>query len=152
VAGSRVPDVVAAAIAALRTDGTLTGLLGTAKVYTHVPLGTDPPYLVVMGGDEMPFGTTLTQDLGTFNDSGDSGGRQVDVWVQCVSTHRGTEQVDTLASRVMEVLTESSNWTGVTALSDFQLADFIRNSAQVPTDLNGVLWFQRLVVVRVSLL
>jgi hypothetical protein len=76
----------------------------------------------------------------------------VDVWAQCVSIYRGTQQVDAIASRVMEVLTEASNWRGITALPDFQLAEFVRNTAQLPTDLNGVLWFQRLVVVRVSLL
>jgi len=152
VAGSRVGDVVAAAISGLVTDSTLSGLLGGAKCYTHVPQGTDPPYVVLIGGDEVPFGVTMLQDLGTFDDSGDSGGRQVDVWAQCVSTYRGSEQVDGIASQVMTTLTDATTWTTVTALADFQLAEFVRNTAQFPTDLNGVLWFQWVVVVRVSLL
>ena len=47
MAESRVPDVVAAAVAALEAIG--------ARAYTHVPKGTDPPYELVMGGDELPW-------------------------------------------------------------------------------------------------
>lgn len=149
MAASRVPETVAAAVTALAGDVTLTALLGGAKAYTHVPQSTDPPYVVVLGGDELPWAVTLA-DPTSPEDFGDSGGRQCDVWVQCVSTYRGTEQVDGIASRVMEVLTDGGTWSG-TPMLGFQLAEFVRNSAFPPTDLNGVLWFQRTVVVRVSL-
>lgn len=145
MAASRVPDVVNAAVDALKTDATLQALLGTAKVYTHVEQGTKPPYCMVMGGSEIPWTESLS-----FEDDGDNGGRQVDVLVQCVSTYRGSSQVDGIASRVMEVLTNAANWASV---NTFQLAQFVRNEASPPIDLNadGVLWFVRLVTVRVSL-
>ena len=61
MAGSRVPDVVAAAVTALQADALLSTLLGGAKAYTHVPQGTDPPYVMVLGGDELPFAVTFEQ-------------------------------------------------------------------------------------------
>lgn len=145
MAGSRVQDVVNAGVDALQADTALIALLGTAKSYTHVPQGTDTPYTMVIGGDEAPWAVTLA-----FGDDGDSGGRQVDVIVQCVSTYRGSAQVDGIASRVMEVLTDASAWA---AVDGFQLAEFVRNTAQPPIDLNsdGTLWFVRLVTVRVTL-
>jgi hypothetical protein len=153
VAASRVRDCVNAAVDALKFDTTLTTLLGSAKVYTHVKQGTPTPYTLVMGGDEIPWVVTL--ECSSFGspattDGGDSGGRQVDVLVQCVSTYQGSAEVDGVASRVMEVLTDSATWAAVTA---FQLAEFVRNTAQPPVDLNadGVLWFVRVVTVRVSL-
>ena len=144
MAGSRVPDVVNAAVDALRDDSTLATLLGGEKVYTHVPEKTVTPYAMVMGGDEIPWAETM--ELG---DDGDSGGRQIDVIVQLVSTYRGSSQVDDLASRVMVVLTDAATWA---AVSGFQVALFIRNAANPPIDLNadGVLWFVRLVTVRVT--
>jgi hypothetical protein len=128
----------------------LSTLLGGPKVYTHVPQGTDPPYLVVLGGDEMPWAPSFEEMVGTFGtDGGDSGGRQCDVLVQCVSVYRGTEQVDALAGQVMTVLTDPASWT-VTALPTWQVTEFVRNTSTLPTDLNGVLWFQRTVSVRVT--
>jgi hypothetical protein len=140
---------VNAAVDALKGDTTLDTLLGSAAVYTHVPQGTDPPYAMVMGGDEVPW--AITMDMG--GDDGDNGGRQVDVTVQCVSTYRGSLQVDAIAARVMELLTDASTWTSSPAVTGYQLAEFIRNIAQPPVDLNsdGVLWFVRVVTVRVSL-
>lgn len=150
MAGSRMPDVVEAAVSALQADAALTTLLGGAKSYTHVPLNTDPPYALVMGGDEVPWAVTQVQELGTFDDGGDNGARACDVWVQCASTYRGTKQVDGIASRVLEVLTDEGTWYGI---DGFSLVEFVRNSFTPPQDLYavGVLWFQRLVIVRVLL-
>ena len=144
MATSRVPDVVNAAVDALRDDSTLETLLGGEKVYTHVPEKTATPYAMVMGGDEIPWAETLDDE-----DDGDSGGRQVDVIVQCASQYRGSKEVDDIASRVMAVLTDGSTWA---AVAGFQVALFIRNASNPPIDLNadGVLWFVRLVTVRVT--
>lgn len=153
MAGSRVRDCVNAAVDALKVDAALIALLGTAKVGTHLAEGTDPPYALVIGGDELPWAVTFVETgigspLGT--DGGDSGGRLVDVHVQCTSTYRGSTQVDQIASRVMELLTDDGTWAGVTG---FQIAEFVRNTMQPPVDLNadGLLWFVRFVTVRVSL-
>lgn len=151
MAGSRVGDVVAAAVTALQGDADLaTRLGGTATVYTHVEQGTDPPYVAVLGGDEQPWAITFQQVMDvTSDDDGDNGGRTVDVLCQCVSTYRGTKEVDSIADRVIEVLTSAATWSGVV---DFQLAELIRNTALIPTDLFvvGTLWFQRQVVIRVT--
>ena len=153
MAGSRVADCVNAAVDTLRADVTLTGLLSTAKVYTHVPQGTTAPFVLVMGGDEIPWADSfaMPSDLspGT-TDGGDSGGRQVDVNVQVVSTYKGSTEVDSIADRLMEVLTDVDTWD---QLSGWQMTAFVRNAAVPPVDLNsdGVLWFQRLVTVRVTL-
>jgi hypothetical protein len=155
VAASRVPDCVNAAVDGLKADATLiaAGLLGSAKVYTHVPQGTDAPYVLIIGGDEVPWAETFTMESfvsPATTDGGDSGGRMVDVVAQIVSVYRGSKQVDDVASRVLEVLTDVDTWAGVT---DFQLAQFIRNQAQPPIDLNndGLMYFVRLVTVRVTL-
>lgn len=141
MAGSRVRDCVNAAIDALKVDATLLGIVGTDKIHTHIKQNTDPPYVLVMGGDELPW----VVDFGI-----DSGGRQVDILVQCVSTYRGTLQVDSMANRIMEVLLDDVAWIGVTR---FSAVEFVRNTFQPPIDLNsdGVLWFMRQVAVRVSL-
>lgn len=146
MAGSRVPDCVNAAVDALNADAALTALLGgAAKVYTHVPQGTSPPYGFVIGGDEIPWAESFDD-----GDGGDAGGRQVEVTTQCVSTSRGSTEVDGIASRVMAVLTDPDTWSGVFG---FEVVQFLRNSAQPPVDLNsdGVLWFVRFVTIRVTL-
>ena len=145
MAASRVPDVVEAAVAALVNDG--------AVAYTHVPKGTDPPYELVMGGTEIPFAPGFVCDpFGSpaGGDMGDSGGRQVDVIVSCVSTFRGSAEVDDMASDAMAILTTLATWIGV---AGFQAVDFVSNTATVPQDLagDGVMWFLRTVVVRVTL-
>ena len=144
MAGSRVPDVVAAAVAALVADG--------ATAYTHVPKGTDPPYELVMGGDELPFAQTFAcNDPVWGSDAGDSGGRQVDIVTTCFSTFRGSAEVDDMASRVMAVLMTPTIWTDV---AGFHAVDFVRNTATLPVDMygDGVMWFLRAVVVRVTVL
>lgn len=150
MAGSRVDDVVSAAVNALQDDSTLETLLGGSSVGTYVDQNTDPPYVVVMGSDELPWAVTFEQFSDTtVGDEGDNGGRTVDVLCQCVSTKKGTQEVDRIASRVLEVLTSEDTWAD---LDDFQLAEFVRNTALLPTDLFvvGTLWYQRQVVVRVT--
>lgn len=141
MAGSRVTDVVNAAVDALVADATLIGAswLNGAKVYTHVPMDTDPPYVVVLGGDELPWAES-------FDASGDDAARQVDVNVRAVSAYRGTKQVDGLANLIMTRLTTASTWSGVTG---FSACLFVRNAAPTITEINGALWFERLVTVRV---
>jgi len=153
VAGSRVRDCVNAAVDALKADTALLALVGAAtKVDTHIRQGTDTPYAMVLGGDEIPWAPVLIQTLGSplDTDGGDDGGRQVDIIVQCVSTYRGTKEVDQMADRVLTVLTDDDTWRLV---DGFQLSEFVRNAFQPPIDLNadGVLWFVRLVTVRVTL-
>lgn len=145
MAASRVQDCVNAAVDALKADVDLQTLLGGQKSYTNVPQGTDTPYTLVMGGDEVPWTVTFAMD-----DDGDNGGRQVDVIVQCVSVHRGSGQVDRIASRVTEVLTDAATWAAVVG---FQLAEFVRNQGNPPIDLNrdGNMYFVRNVTVRASL-
>jgi hypothetical protein len=50
----------------------------------------------------------------------------------------------------MAVLLDSDTWSG---LSGYGAEQFVRNAAQFPVDLNsdGVLWFVRVVTVRVTL-
>jgi hypothetical protein len=146
MAGSRVREVVNAAVDALKVDTALLALTANTPTGTHVKQKTSPPYTVVMGGDELPWAITLDDGF----DQGDSGGRQVDVLVQCVSIYPGSLEVDAMAGRVMEVLTDAAPWT---AVPGFQLAEFIRNAAVPPADVvgDGVLWFVRWVSVRVFL-
>ena len=145
MAASRVPDVVTAAVTALQAIG--------APAFTHVPKGTDPPYELVMGGDELPWAMGFACDdlTGTpaGTDAGDSGGRTVDVFVACVSTFRGSAEVDDMASVAMAELIQVTPWLGV---HGFQAVDFVRNSASPPQDIagDGVMWFQRTLVVRVT--
>lgn len=146
MAGSRVRECVNAAVDALKVDATLIGIVGTGKIAGHIAQGTTPPYVMVRGGTEVPWSITLD----AFGDDGDNGGRQVDILVDLVSTYRGSSQVDAMADRVMEVLTDQSIWAGI---SGFQLAEFIRNDAPPPQALaaDGTLWFTRFVTMRVSL-
>ena len=152
MAGSRVRDCVNAAVDALKVDSALLAIVGVAKVASHIPQDTDAPYTQVLGGDEIPWAPVLMQTIGSplETDGGDDGGRQVDVIVQCVSTYRGTKEVDQMADRAMTVLTDDATWRQV---AGFRLAEFVRNAFQPPVDLNsdGTLWFVRLVAVRVTL-
>ena len=151
MAGSKVRACVNAAVDAVKVDADLIAIVGANKIATHIPQDTDPPYVLVMGGDELPFAETMESVFDGSPDSGDSAGRTVDLICQCASTYRGTAQVDAMADRVMVVLLDDSAWSGV---SGFQRVQFVRNQALPPLDLNndGVLWFQRLVTVRATLL
>jgi len=139
MAGSHVPAVVDAAVDALRLDSTLAGQLTAAKIYTHVPQGTDPPYAWVLGGEELPWAMAFGDDAGF---------RQVDLMVTVVSTYRGTVEVDELGSLVLDVLLEDAAWSN---LVGYAQVEFVRNTALPPTDLltDGVMWFLRTIVVRV---
>ena len=140
---SRIPAVVGACITALQNDAALETLLGADKVKSHVRKGTVTPYVAVWGGDEIPWGES-------FIEAEDAQGRQCDVVVQCTSTYEGSAEVDDIASRVMEVLLENAAWSGV---DGFQAVQFVRNSGVPPQDLagDGVLWYLRIVTVRVTL-
>lgn len=145
MAGSLVRECVNAAVDALKVDTALLAIVGTGKISVHIAQGTNPPYVMVRGGTEVPWSITLD----AFGDDGDNGGRQIDVLVDLVSTYRGSSQVDSMADRVMEVLTDQSIWS---AISGFQLAEFIRNDAPPPQALaaDGTLWFTRFVTMRVT--
>jgi hypothetical protein len=134
---------VNATVDALKADSALQALMGGQKAFTHVEQNTAAPYTMVMGGDEIPWAESM-------DDLDDTGGRQVDALVQCVSTYRGSSQVDDIASRVMAILLERTPWE---AIDGFQTVQFIRNTSQPPQPLgnDGVLWFVRLVTVRVTL-
>jgi 3-deoxy-D-arabino-heptulosonate 7-phosphate (DAHP) synthase len=146
MAGSRVRECVNAAVDALKVDTALLAIVGTGKVAVHITQGTPPPYAMVRGGTEVPWAITLDD---AFDDDGDNGGRQIDVLVDLVSTYRGSSEVDSMADRVMEVLTDQSIWSGI---SGFQLAEFVRNDAPPPQALaaDGTLWFTRFVTMRVT--
>ena len=150
MAGSRVRPCVNAAVDAVKVDADLLSIVGANKIATHIPQDTDPPFVLVMGGDELPFAETMESLYDGSPDSGDSAGRTVDVTCQCSSTYRGTAQVDAMADRVMTVLLDDSIWYG---LSGFQRVQFVRNQGIPPSDPNndGTLWFIRLVTVRVTL-
>ena len=140
MAGSRVAEIVDATVDALKGDTTLVTLLGGDKVYTHAPQKTPAPYALVLGGDEVPW----VVDFGE-----DNGARQVEVLVQLTSTYKGQSEVNDLASRTIEVLTDEAVWP----LDGLRLVEFVKNSAQPPIDLmsDGVIWYVRFVTVRVSL-
>jgi hypothetical protein len=156
MAGSRVPDCVNAAVDALKASTTLTVMLGGAKVYTHVVQNTPAPYVFVMGGDELPWAESMECQsvMGSpgsptvTTDGGDHGSRQVEVWAQCVSTERGSLQVDAMASEVLTVLTDPWSWSGI---SGFEVVEFLRNGFVPPAPLgtDATLWFVRTVQVRV---
>lgn len=139
MAGSRVPDVVMAGVASLKSDTPLGALVGSS-IFTHVKQGTEPPYLRILGGDEVPWVVELGDD---------NGARQVDLLVTAVSIYTGTAEVDGIASAVMSVLLDDAAWS---ALDGYEQVEFVRNTALPPEDLlaDGVLWFLRTVVVRVS--
>ncbi len=104
--GSARPAVTAAVVAALAADATLLAALGgTARVYVNVPDNTPAPYLWVLGGTETP----MPQTHPTLRR------RYVSVVVSAVSAHRGTSEIDSLLSRVIEVLEAQPAVTGYSA-------------------------------------
>ena len=110
MAGSLIPDVVNAAVDALVADATLTTLLGgTAKVYTYVPETTQPPYVLVQGGREIPWAER-------FDATGDDGARDVQVTTVAVSRYRGTKEADDITARILTVLLTVATWSGVSGV------------------------------------
>jgi hypothetical protein len=138
MAGSRVPDVLNAAVDALKVDATLigVGLLNGAKVYSSVPEDTASPYVWVLGGDEAPWAEVFrSQDA-----------RQVDLDIVAISNYRGTKQVDDIISRVMEVLDTAATWSGV---SGYAAHEFVKNNKPGAAELAGEVWFERMLTWRV---
>ena len=140
MAGSRVTDIVNAAVDALQGDALLTSALGSAKNYTNVPATTQPPYNLVLGGDEAPWAVEFGDDVG---------GRTIDLSVECYTKYRGSTQVDGIASHVMDVLLDQGTWNSV---DGYQAVDFLRNAALPPQTLtdDGEPWYVRRVTVRVT--
>lgn len=138
MAGSRVPDVVNAAVDALNADATLIGstLLNGAKNYTLVPQDTAPPYNWVLGGREVPWAEGFNGD--------DS--REVDVKIVAYSKYRGTKQVDDIISRVMVVLDTDATWAGISGIAGHT---FVENGEPEPADIAGEVWFGRPLTWRV---
>ena len=141
MAASKLSIVTNAGIDALVADATLSGLLGGAKVYNHLPQNTAAPYVMGLGGEEAPWAEI-------FDETGDDGARQVDFEARIVSAYEGTKELDTIASRVLAVLTTPSTWSG---LSGFSASVFLRHTRPTVIEWNGVLYFERWCVVRVFL-
>jgi hypothetical protein len=98
-AGSILPEVVAQVVDLLRADSSLAGLLtdsdGAVKVWALPPIGIIPPYLWVVSNGEESLPTKL--GAGHY-------GRTCTVKVIPVSRQRGTLELDTLGSLVMQAL------------------------------------------------
>lgn len=137
--GSRVSDVTNAAIDALVADATLKAALGgTAKVYSHVPEDTVPPYVVVLGGQELPWVFASQDDTG----------RDVELEVVAVSAYRGTKEVDALINLALLVITDPATYGSV---SGFALVRFDRNSRPLMQMLEGRVWYERHATARLYL-
>lgn len=132
MAGSRVPDVLNAAVDTLKADATLiaSALLNGAKVYSVVPEDTVPPYLWVLGGREIIWAEGFNAD--------DS--REVDIDAVAISKYRGTKEVDDIISRVIEVLDTASTWSGVSGYAGHTLVD---NRAPAFAEMAGEVWIER---------
>jgi hypothetical protein len=138
MAGSRVPDVLNAAVDALKVDATLigVGLLNGAKVYSSVPEDTVPPYLWIMGGREVIWAEGFNGD--------DS--REVDIDAIAISKHRGTKEVDDIINRVIEVLDTAGTWSGVSGYAGHTL---VENRAPAFAEMAGEVWIERALQWRV---
>jgi Protein of unknown function (DUF3168) len=136
-AGSRIPDVMAAATTALRNDATLTALLGgAAKVYSHVPEDTAPPYVVLSGGAEEVWADALH----------DNTGRVCDIEALAVTAYRGTLEVDAIMAQVLTTLLTTSTYSGVTG---FTAVEFATNERPYTEQIEGRIWYSRRGRVRV---
>lgn len=137
MAGLRSTDVINAAIDALGADATLIALVGTAKVFTHVPAETPMPYVIVLPGREAP--TLESFD----NDSA----RTVDVLVTCLSNYAGSKQLSDIVDRVAEVLTTTATWTGVSGITAWRFSEATPTGAMDGQD--GRIVYERTVTVQV---
>jgi hypothetical protein len=139
MAGSRVPDVLNAAVDALIADATLigVGLLNGAKVYSSVPEDTVPPYLWVMGGREVIWAEAFRSD----------DAREVDIDAIAISKYRGTKEVDDIISRVIEVLDTPATWAGVSGYAGHTL---VENRAPAFAEMAGEIWIERSLQWRVQ--
>jgi hypothetical protein len=139
MAGSRVPDVLNAAVDALKVDATLigVGLLNGAKVYSLVPEDTAPPYLWIMGGREVIWAEAMRSD----------DAREVDIDAIAISKYRGTKEVDDIISRVIEVLDTPATWAGVSGYAGHTL---VENRAPAFAEMAGEIWIERSLQWRVQ--
>lgn len=138
MAGSRLADVTAAAITALRADTGVLALLGSAKVYSYVPEDTGSPYCWVVGGAEALWADSMRNH----------DGRTVDIEVECWSAYRGAKEVDDLADAVVTCLAADASWSGVSSYTGSQFVRCDRLTTQL---IESREWFMRRVVVRVWL-
>lgn len=136
MSGLRSRDVVNAAVDALSADATLTTLLGTSKVYTHVPQGTEAPYVLLMAGREAPI-------LETFDDDAS---RSVEIMAMVVSTYRGTKELDAIADQCTATLTAHATYAGI---SGYTANRFVEAERPTVEDVDGTLYYQRRVIVAV---
>lgn len=140
MSGLRTPDVIAAAIAALQASAAVTTALGgTSRIYSHVPIDTATPYVVVEGGRESALAETF----------GDDSGRGVEVEATVVSADTSAKEVDEAADAVATVLLDDDSYDGVTT---YQAVQFVEARRPTLEDVRGVLYRARTVVVRVWVL
>lgn len=140
MSGLRTPDVMAAAIAALQGSAAVTAALGgTSRIYSHVPIDTATPYVVVEGGRESAMAEAFDDDSG----------RVVEVEATVVSADTSAKEVDEAADAVVTVLLDDASYSGVTT---YQAAQFMEARRPTLEDVRGVLYRARTVVVRVWVL
>lgn len=92
-AASCLPALMPVAVSRLKADAAVSELLGGAKVYTLAPKNVTRPYLWLLSGGEAPD-----------NQMGRTFRRVAELYVVAVSSFEGTEQIDAVISRVMELL------------------------------------------------
>lgn len=134
---SCLPGAIKAIVSILRADAALASLLGgQARIYTRAPDGQAPPYVWALSGEEVP-----DNQLRTY-------GKRATIDLLVVSRYEGTEELDAITSRVMELL---DNRQGV-ELPGYGTGRFewIRNDRPAVEDVNGEPYFERLCVVGVQ--
>jgi hypothetical protein len=137
MAGSRLSDVTNAAVDALVADSALATLLGgSAKVFTHIPEDTPVPYVLVLGGLELPWAESF--------EPGDDA-REVEVDMLVVSAYRGTKEIDAITNRGLEVLTTHGSWSG--NVTGYAGCGFRRCERPAMSELTGRIYFERLSTV-----
>lgn len=141
MAGLRSGEVTNAAVDGLNADTVLVAALGGAKTFTHVPESTPAPYIIALGCRERPWAEV-------FDQTGDDGARQIECWLQLVSSARGVKEIESLSSRAIAVLTTPATWSGVSGFSD---AGFGEAEIPQPIEVNGNVWFSRTCMVQVYL-
>lgn len=132
---SCLPGAVQAIVAQLAGDATLVGLLGGARVFTRAPKGQAPPYVWVLSGGEEP-----DNELKGY-------GRRATFDLLVVSRYEGTEEIDVLSSRLMELLDNVR-----LALPGYGNGrfEFVRLEAPIVEEVNNEPQFQRLCVFGVT--
>lgn len=80
--------------AVLNGDATLTALLGSGKIFDHVPDNTSYPYAVLM---IFPF-----NDRGSYTTEGLNAQFQISTWVR--GSGRGDKEVQSIQKRIDELL------------------------------------------------